>query len=183
MKLVRCGVLPISFSLVAAVAGIAAGAPAQNQNATTDETKSINVSGPKKPVHKLNEVANTDPVVLLGVKRTAADAAENAKPEKSLAETAGPATSAERTAGAEGTEKKAAEIASLEKQIKDKMTRITLLMRLFVNDEKAFIVDPANPKGDEATQDRRRYEQDELLWETAELAKLKARLNKIAAAK
>ena len=86
-------------------------------------------------------------------------------------------------AAPEDPEKRAAEMASLEKQIQDKQKRIVLLMRLFVNDERPFLNDPGNPKGDEASQERRKYEQDELLWETSQLAKLKAGLNELKAAK
>lgn len=103
----------------------------------------VNASGPKNPVHKLNEVPSTDPVVLRGVKREAANSAESAAAEKSAAPGA---SSTENAATADDTQKKVAEIASLEKQIQDKMKRIMLLMRLFVKDEKPFIVDPANPR-------------------------------------
>jgi hypothetical protein len=44
-----------------------------------------------------------------------------------------------------------------------------------VNDEQAFLRDPGNTKADPVAVERRQYEQDELRWETAELAKLKAR--------
>ena len=55
-------------------------------------------------------------------------------------------------------------------------------MRLFVADERRFLNDPANQNVPEAAHDERRYEQDELLWETGELARLKHRLNDIKAA-
>ena len=77
--------------------------------------------------------------------------------------------------GGDEAAKKAAEIALVEKQIKDKQKRITLLMRLFVDDEQTFLRDPGNAAVDGAAVERRQYEQDELQWETAELAKLKAR--------
>jgi hypothetical protein len=182
MKTGRFAILPISLSLMAGLIGFGASAHAQSQATPSEAATLVNVSGPKKPVHKLNEVPTTDSVVLLGAKWLAASPGEGVAPGKPPAEVAAPVPT-DGDATAETTAKKAAEIVSLEKQIRDNMIRITLLMRLFVNDEKPFIVDPANPKGDEATQDRRKYEQDELLWETAELAKLKARLNAITAAK
>jgi hypothetical protein len=160
---------------VAGVAALCAQAHAQSQNTSGDETKLVNLSRPKQPVQQVNEVPTTDPVVLLGVQRTAATSGEGAVPGKP-AEVA-PLVPAGGDVIIEDTKKKAAEIASLEEQIQDKMKRIALLMRLFVNDEKSFIVDPAHPQTDKSAQDRRKYEQDELLWETAELAKLKARLN------
>jgi hypothetical protein len=49
-----------------------------------------------------------------------------------------------------------------------------------VNDEKAFVIDPSNANADAlVTAERRQYEQDELRWETAELAKFKARLKEL----
>jgi hypothetical protein len=78
---------------------------------------------------------------------------------------------------------KAAEIVSIEQQIKDKQKRIVLLMRLFVEDERAFVNEPANVKVETAVAERRRYEQDELHWETAELARLKARLRELTASR
>ena len=80
-------------------------------------------------------------------------------------------------------EKRAAEIARLESQIREKQKQIALLMRLFVNDERTFLNDPGNTRVEETARERRKYEQDELLWETAQLAQMKARLNELTAAK
>ena len=168
----------LSFCLFAASVALCPEVRAQNQNASPDSGAAQ--SGPKKPVRKPDQVKTNDPVAQLAVKR-APEAAGNATEAQAppSAEQSSDAT----TASTEETEKKAAEIASLEKQIQDKTKRITFLMRLFVTDERPFLNDPANQKVDETAQDRRKYEQDELLWETAELAKLKARLNEIKAAK
>ena len=68
------------------------------------------------------------------------------------------------------------EIASLEKQIQEKQKRITLLMKLFVDDEKEFLKNSGAAEMNPVAQERRRYEQDELRWETAELAKMRGRL-------
>ena len=84
---------------------------------------------------------------------------------------------------ANDTANKAAEIASLEQGICDKQKRIALLMRLFVQDERAFVNDPINSNADAASTMRRRDEQEELHGETAELARLKARLREITAAR
>lgn len=186
MRPVRRAILPFSLSFLAGVVGICGVARAQSQNSPGDGAKKTDASRPQRPVHKLNEVPTTDSVVLLGVKRAGTGAVESVGGAQNGA---GPAQAASApklnipVAATDDPEKKAAEIASLQKQIQDKMKRITFLMRLFVDDEKAFIVDPANPKGDGASQERRKYEQDELLWETAELARLKARLNEITAAR
>jgi len=149
-----------------------------SEPASAESVKVQTVSGPKKPVRKPDQVLTDDSVALLAVKRAPA-ATEPATAGAPASETSGKP----EDAAAEGPEKKAAELASLEKQIQEKTKRIALLMRLFVNDERPFLNDPGNPEGDEAAQERRKYEQDELLWETAELAKLKARLNALTAAK
>jgi hypothetical protein len=138
----------------AAAAGT--GAAAQN-NTTTNVVP--------KPARKPDQVITNDSIALLAVRRAAPaivpPSAETAKKDEAAA--------------ADEAAKRAAEIALVEKQIKDKQKRITLLMRLFVNDEQAFLRDPGNTKADPVAVERRQYEQDELRWETAELAKLKAR--------
>lgn len=55
-------------------------------------------------------------------------------------------------------------------------------MRLFVNDEKKYVIDPTNPQVDPAIKERRKYEQDELLYKTAKLANLKAQREQFATA-
>jgi hypothetical protein len=164
------------LSLLVGVVGICGEARAQSGNAPSDGAKAQNASGPKKPTRKADQVLTNDSVVLLGVKKTPTAT------EKPTGQTTSAGT-ADAGATAEDKEKKAAEIASLEKQIQDKTKKIVLLMRLFVDDERPFLNDPANHKVDATAQDRRKYEQDELLYETAELAKLKARLNEITAGK
>ena len=136
--------------------------PAQNEKAQTS-------SGPQKPVHKPHMVITNDSIVKLG-ERSAARTAEPAAAEPANAP-------AKESNAVEDAAQKKAEIAALEKQIKEKRRRVELLMRLFVTDEKAFLKDPLNPNEDAATQERRRYEQDELKWETAEVARLQARLD------
>jgi hypothetical protein len=93
------------------------------------------------------------------------------------------ATPVAQTATAEDTTKKVEEIALVEQQIRDKQRKIAFLMRLFVDDERRFLSDPGNASVDPAVAERRRYEQDELRWETAELAKLKARRTEMTAAR
>jgi len=121
----------------------------QNRNMTTVP----------KPTRKPDQVITNDPIALLAVRR------------------AEPVTAAPTAEAAQ--EDPAAAIADLTKQIRDKQERIILLMWLFVADEKAFLVNPWNQQVDEAVKKRRQYEQDELLWETAELAKLKERLEEL----
>ena len=87
-------------------------------------------------------------------------------------------TTADRSAP--GSEKsKAEELAETERLIKDKQKKILLLLRLFATDEQMFLRDPSAAEKDASIQERRKYSQDELLWETAELARLKKRLNEL----
>jgi hypothetical protein len=109
------------------------------------------------PARKNDQVITDDPIALLAVQRDASSVAQTTKP---TADTRPDADTA---------------LGSLEKLIKEKQSRIVLLLRLFVDDEKKFVMDPTNPAVDAAAKERRKYEQDELLYETAELAKLKAR--------
>jgi hypothetical protein len=164
--------LVVSITFGSGVVGTPALLRAQSPSGPTEAVKPQSEKGAKKPVRKPDQVLTNDPVALLAVRKA---------PPYIPPASAQPVATATDEAGAvpEDPEKRAAEIALLEKQIQDKQKRIVLLMRLFVNDERPFLDDPGNPKGDEASQDRRKYEQDELLWETAELAKLKARLKEL----
>jgi hypothetical protein len=124
----------------------------------------------QKPVRKPDQIPSHDSVVLLAMHIVQERPATEAK-------AASPAVQA-----VDATHKTAAEIIYLESQIHEKTERIYFLMRLFVADERRFLNDPANQNIPETVHDERRYEQDELLWETAELARLKHRLNEIKAA-
>jgi hypothetical protein len=167
--------LVVSVTLASGLVGTPALSRAQSPSGSTEAAKTQSEKGPKKPVRKPDQELTNDPVALLAVRK--------APPYIAPATAQAVATATDEMGVVpEDPEKRAAEMASLEKQIQDKQKRIVLLMRLFVNDERPFLNDPGNPKGDEASQDRRKYEQDELLWETAELAKLKARLNELKTA-
>jgi len=146
------------------------GLQAQNLEASSTGTKDQSASVIKKPKRRPDQMITNDPVALLAVRR-APPVMVAPSVESSKKEPAG--------AGLDELSKKPTDIASLEQQIKDRQNRITLLMRLFVNDEKAFLMDPSNTKVDAVVAERRRYEQDELRWETAELAKLEARLEEL----
>ncbi len=119
-----------------------------------------------KPTHKADQVLTSDPIALLAV-RHAPVSGTDLLPGN---------TGHVNPLIADETARKAAELASLEQQIGDNQKRIVLLLRLFVDDERAFLNDPANTNVNPAVAERRRYEQDELRWETAELARLKAKL-------
>jgi hypothetical protein len=84
-------------------------------------------------------------------------------------------------APAEDSARKTAEIAALQKQIKDKQKRIELLMHLFVTDERKFVQSPTDTQADPTAQARVHSEQEELRAETAACARLNARLNALTA--
>ena len=77
----------------------------------------------------------------------------------------------------EDAAQKAAEIASLQKQIREKQKRIELLMHLFVTDEKKFVQFPSDVALDPEAQARIRSEQEELRRETSACAQLQSQLD------
>jgi hypothetical protein len=137
--------------------GLRAQEPGAGAAGTVNTTKVV------APTRKTDQVLTDDPIALLAVRRDAGGVAGETK------------------ATADTTAFTGTDVALLEKQIKEKQSHIVLLLRLFVDDEKKFVTDPTNPAVDAATKERRKYEQDELLWETAELAKLKARWEELKA--
>ena len=174
----RCFFFTLSFSLLIGLLCTCEAGRAQAQNparpSVSGATANAQTSaGPKKPTRKTDQQLTSDSVALLAVHR----APVGTTPTTQAATADDPSTPMDDTG------RTAAEISSLETQIKDKQKRIVLLMRLFVDDERSFVSDPSNTKVDSVVQDRRKYEQDELLWETAELARLKARLNELTAPK
>lgn len=141
---------------------------ARGQDAPSSNAQSSKIAEVRKPERKPDQVITNDPIARLAVRR---------EPLRVMA------TPVAQTATAEDTTKKVEEIALVEQQIRDKQRKIAFLMRLFVDDERRFLSDPGNASVDPAVAERRRYEQDELRWETAELAKLKARRTEMTAAR
>jgi hypothetical protein len=141
--------------------GIGADLRAQEQAASAVGAQNTNKV--VAPTRKSDQVITDDPIALLAVRRDSNSVAGATK------------------ATADTTAFTGTDLALLEKQIKERQSHIVLLLRLFVDDEKKFVTDPTNPAVDAATKERRKYEQDELLWETAELAKLKARWEQLKA--
>jgi hypothetical protein len=166
--------LMVLFASVAGILGSSAASWAQTEDKAAPSEKSQTSSGPRKPMHKPAMVISKDSIVRL------ADRVSLPPVQPPGAEPA-TAPAKESSATAEDTRQRKAEIAAVEKQIKDKQQRVELLMRLFVADERSFLKDPLNASEDPATQERRRYEQDELRWETAEVARLRARLDELKA--
>ncbi len=161
MKLRRFVYLPVVAAL-----GMFAGTRAPGQE-IPDRSQNPNTPAVQRPVRKPDQVITSDSIARLALR----DTSDTAAPAKK-----------EQTATENDATKKSAEIAVLDQQIQDKQKRIALLLRLFVNDERAFLMDPANAKAYGAVAERRRYEQDELRWETAELAKLQARREQVGVA-
>ena len=79
-------------------------------------------------------------------------------------------------------EQRKAEIAALEQQIKEKQSKMQLLMRMFVIDEEAFLKDPTGDSENDDARAKRHFEQDELLREGRELGQLRARLDALQSA-
>lgn len=156
---------------VMAMIGVAGELRAQDTEARAVDAHAATVAS--KPTRKPDQVITDDPIALLAVRREESSDNSGIRPEPSSL-----GARADRRPVDAGA-KKAADIASLEKQIRERRSRIVLLMRLFVDDEKTFVIDPTNSDVDTAVKERRRYEQDELRWETAELAKLNVRLEEL----
>lgn len=161
----------IAFGLVG-VAGVCLAQQAKSQVAEVKQLVRVNeLTG---TMVKKGPVKTTDDISLLG-----SDA-----PVKSAEE--GKPLAKDGTAGATliagSPEKLQAERVAVEQQIKDKQKRVEFLMHMFVADERAFLVDPSGPAADQEIAAKRRFEQDELHKETAEIATLRVKLEQMTAA-
>jgi hypothetical protein len=169
----RCGFLATFFFCGAlSVPAVMLAQSAEKPDATA---KTEAKSEPKKPTRDTGWVTTSDPVALLAVPRKAKSAAGGEA-------VSGATGAAETTVATDDAAKKQAAIADLKREIQDKQKRIALLMRLFVRDERPFLNSPDGPATDAQAQDRRKYEQNELLYETAQLGRLKAMLSELTAA-
>jgi type IV secretory pathway VirB10-like protein len=121
--------------------------------------------------------APTDDAIALLAPRPAANPAET------LATDAAARPAAKETAEApQDPEQRKVEMAALQQQIKEKQRRIQLLMRMFVLDEQTFLKDTSGNSENDEARAKRRFEQEELLREGKEVARLQARLDSLAAA-
>lgn len=158
------------------VLSVPAGLWGQSQEIPSFGAQNPRASVVPKPTRKPDQVITNDSIALLAVPRVPAvivpPTVDDAR-----------GVTKERSSDVDEGARKAAEIASVEQQIKEKQKRITLLMRLFVDDERTFLIDPGNVKVDAAVAERRRYEQDELRWETAELARLTERWKELTSSR
>ncbi len=170
--------MPLSLRVYAAVLlgilSLSGVCRAQNKNKPPDvQPSSIAGEVHGTPVKKTP--ALTDDDIALLAPRPAANPAETPKTDAAAEPGA-----REPAADLQDPEKRKAEIAALEQQIKDKQLKIQLLMRMFVLDEEAFLKDPSGQSEEEEARAKRRYEQEELLQEGKEVARLRARLEQIA---
>jgi hypothetical protein len=168
----RAVFLGVFFPIVAGMLMVCEISWAQSPEKPAEPTKTKKLSGPQKPTRSPDQVVTDDSISLLSVRRA---------PRVAEAPAGEAATDGNAGTAVEST-MKAAEIATVEKQIQEKQKRIVLLMRLFVKDERPFLNDPDGTTGDSAARERRKYEQDELLWETAELARLRGKLEQLTSA-
>jgi len=151
---------------LAALLGFSPASSAQSQDPPSSTGKPQTPAPVKKPVHKTRVVKSNDPIIRLGD-----------RPAESPAPQPPPAAPNDAAALSSDPAQRKAEIAALEKEIRERKRKVELLMRLFVTDEKAFLLNPTNPNEDATTREQRRYEQDELHYETAEVARLQGRLD------
>ncbi len=119
--------------------------------------------------------ALTDDDIALLAPRATASPAETPRTDAAVEPAA-----RDSAADSQDPEKRKAEIAALEQQIKEKQLKIQLLMRMFVLDEQAFLKDPSGQSEEEEARAKRRFEQEELLQQGKEIARLRARLEQIA---
>jgi hypothetical protein len=107
--------------------------PAVNQKQIT----SVQTDSTMTSVRRTDWVPTDDPIALLAV-----GDAEDLKGAPLRGESTLPEASKAVSAPVRGdAAKKSEEIAAIEKQILEKQKRIALLMRLFVNDEPAFVIE------------------------------------------
>lgn len=174
MKSYLCSLFPrVALPILLGVFSVSEAGWAQTQEKSAETTKPQTESGPQKPKRNTGWVDTSDPVALLAMRK-----------EPVVAEA--PATEASQTTAVSTTPGQItnsnAQVAALEKQIQEKQKRVALLMRLFVNDERPFLNDPGNVTGNATAAERRKFDQDELLYETAQIARLRRKVEELKTA-
>jgi len=145
---------------------------AQSKNKKPDVEAAQTSTGLKgTPVKKAPVLTDDDIGLLLA--RQPASSADAAKPEP---------TAKDSPAIPQDPEQRKAEIAALQQAIKEKQSKMQLLMRMFVIDEEAFLKDPTGDSENEDARAKRHFEQDELLREGKEVSQLRARLDLLQSA-
>ena len=166
--------LRVGAMIVLGMLGLPAVCRAQNK----DKPRNVQTSSIAGEVHgtpiKKTPALTDDDIALLALRPAAK------LPEASRTDSAAKTSTIEPGEAAQDPEKVRAEIATLEQQIKDKQRKIQLLMRMFVIDEQAFLKDPSGQSEEQEARAKRRYEQEELLQQGKDIARLRARLEQIA---
>ena len=162
----------IFFLAVAGLLSVPGGSWAQGKDKEPKVAGARLVDGTKGTPVKARPVITDDDICLLAARA----------PAKPTGNTKAGAPGAKSAVIAQDAEKTKAEIAALQVQIKEKQRKIELLMQMFVTDERPFLNDPSGQNGDADAQAKRRYEQEELREQTAEIAQLRTRLEVLTAA-
>jgi len=168
--------LRVFATILFGVLNVAGGSWAQTQNNPPDLKQSRTPAGTGGTLVKKPPVITNDDVSLLAA-RPPANSADTPKVE------AAADSAARESAGvSQDPEERKAEILSLQHQIKEKQRRTELLTRMFVLDEQAFLMDPSGQSEDEEARAKRKFEQDELLQQGKDIARLRTRLDLLTAA-
>ena len=149
---------------------------AQGRHKPRHARQSRTIGGVQGTPVKMSPALTDDAIALLAL-RTAVNPTETSKTEAAVKP--GAPGSAEVP---ESSEKKHSEIGAMGQQVKEKQSKIELLMHMFVLDEQTFLRDPSGLHEDEETRAKRQFEQQELLGEARELARLQTRFSLLTAA-
>ena len=155
---------PIIFVLLLCAPGFSWG---QSKTPRPDDTSLRAADGAGGTMVKKAPVTTDDDIAKLTVRK------QNKPVETLVAKSAGPDMNFSVVAD---PEKAKEELASLRLELKDKQRKLELLMKMFVTDEQAFIRNPSGQNGEDEAQMKRRYEQEELRKQTAEIGRLRAQM-------
>jgi hypothetical protein len=168
--------LRVFAAIFLGVLSLPGGSRAQIKNNPPDVKQSRTPSKTGGTLVKKPPVITNDDISLLAA-RPPGKSAETPKAEADM----DPA--ARESAGVpQDPEERKTEMLALEHQIKEKQRRIELLMRMFVLDEQAFLTDPSGQSEDEEVRAKRKFEQEELLQQGKDIARLRTRLDLLTAA-
>lgn len=168
--------LRVFSTILLGVLSLPGGSWAQTKNNPPDVKQSRGASGTGGTLVKKPPVMTEDEISLLAT-RPSAKSADSPKGEAG-ADPAG----RESAEIPQDPEKRKAEIVALEHQIQEKRRRVELLMRMFVFDEHAFLMDPSGQSEEEEVRAKRKFEQEELLQQGKDIVRLQKRLDVLAPA-
>ena len=148
---------------------------AQSRTQRPDDTSKRAADGAGGTMVKKAPVVTDDDIAKLTVRK------RSAAPETLVAKS-NVGAGVDVFSAAADPEKAQAELAALRQQLKDKQKQLELLMNMFVTDEQMFIRNPNGQSGEDDAQMKRRFEQEELRQEAAEIAKLRTRVESMTKA-